>query len=357
MAAKTPENLLWSLPVPSVKELAMKGLATVPARYIRDDVEECTSSDPNQAFLGVPLIDMDKLVNPETRDMEVHKLHAACKDWGAFQLINHGLCSRTVRSMKAKTEEFFNLDLEEKQRWAQKPGSLEGYGQAFVISEDQKLEWCDMIYLRALPLPLRNLGFWPATPHGYREAIESYCEGIRELAVSLMGFIAKGLLGVGGKRFSEAFEDGRYELRMNCYPPCPEPEKVVGIAPHADISGITFLLDCRDVAGLQVQKDGHWFTVRPIADAIVVNLGHILEITSNGIYKAPQHRAIVDRWKERLSVVAFCYPSPDTDIGPAKELIEAGRPALYRTLKLEEYFKRFYDWNLGAVPFIDTLKL
>ncbi|KAK9282809.1 hypothetical protein L1049_011031 [Liquidambar formosana] len=128
---------------------------------------------------------------------------------------------------------------------------------------------------------------------------------------------------------------------MNCYPPCPEPERVLGLFAHADNSGITTLLDCGVTPGLQVWKDGHWVFVEPIANALVVNIGQIIEIMSNGIYKAPDHRAVVNRLKERMSIVTFCYPNPHVDIGPAKELTKLGSPPLYKTITNEEYFQSF----------------
>lgn len=71
--------------------------------------------------------------------------------------------------MDRNIKEFFDLSPEEKKQYAQKPGSLEGYGQAFVISEDQKLEWCDMIFLKAIPTQTRKLEFWPEQkPHNFR---------------------------------------------------------------------------------------------------------------------------------------------------------------------------------------------
>lgn len=96
-------------------------------------------------------------------------------------------------------------------------------------------------------------------------------------AVSIIGFIAMAL-GLDAKRFSEAFEEGNYDVRMNCYPPCPEPERVIGISSHADISGITLLTDCGDIPGLQVLKDGQWVFVKPITNGIVVNIGIIMEV-------------------------------------------------------------------------------
>lgn len=81
-------SLESSLPVPSVKELALQRPEKVPARYIRDsdgdDVISTVSSDPS---LRVPVIDMAKLVNALTQEEELQKLHLACKDWGVFQVL------------------------------------------------------------------------------------------------------------------------------------------------------------------------------------------------------------------------------------------------------------------------------
>lgn len=86
-----------------------------------------------------------------------------------LQLINHGVSDESLRNMNKQTQEFFELPLKEKKRWAQKPGSLEGYGQAFVTSEEQKLDWNDMIFLKALPIEdRRNLEIWPENPPKFR---------------------------------------------------------------------------------------------------------------------------------------------------------------------------------------------
>lgn len=57
-----------------------------------------------------------------------------------------------------------------------------------------------------------------------------------------------------------------------------------------------------------------------------------MQIMSNGIYKAPDHRAMVNRFKERRSITTFCFPSSSVKIGPAKEFTKSGTPPLYRTL-------------------------
>ncbi|XVE84509.1 hypothetical protein DITRI_Ditri17bG0019400 [Diplodiscus trichospermus] len=355
-AADDDRSLQWSLQVPSVQELAKRRLEIVPERYIRNDI--AAINDPSGPSTAVPLIDMSKLQNnndSQQQDLELQKLYSACKDWGLFQLINHGVTKELVKNMRKQVKEFFELPLEEKKRSAQKPGSLEGYGQAFVASEDQKLDWNDMIFLQTLPAQRRNLSLWPQQVPSFRETLVNYSENLREVAVCLMKFMAKAL-EIEEEEFSQDFEEGNYDVRMNYYPPCPEPERVLGIIPHADMSGITLLLECGDTPGLQVLKDDRWIIVEPVSDAIVVNLGHIMEVKSNGIYKAPQHRAVVNRLKERQSVVTFCYPNPSANIGPAEQLIKLGSPPLYKNLTNAQYFHLFYNRKLED-SFIDMLKL
>ncbi|MBA0563743.1 hypothetical protein Golob_008709, partial [Gossypium lobatum] len=146
-------DMLYSLPVENVQALASKNLNRIPSRYIRPEVEfDVVSIDESQQ---IPVIDMSKL----DHDDEQKKLHQACKDWGFFQLINHGVADEVIEKMKTDTQEFFNLPLEEKMAYAKIPNYLEGYGQAFVLSEDQKLDWGDMIFLFGLPVSTRDPRF------------------------------------------------------------------------------------------------------------------------------------------------------------------------------------------------------
>ena len=70
--------------------------------------------------------------------------------------------------MKTDAMEFLGLPLEEKKVYAQRPHSVEGYGQAFAVSEEQKLDWIDVFYLVARPISQRNMVFWPTNPTSFR---------------------------------------------------------------------------------------------------------------------------------------------------------------------------------------------
>ncbi|XP_030529889.1 protein SRG1-like [Rhodamnia argentea] len=354
-------NLNWSLPVPSVQELVRQQRPdVVPPRYLRDDM--VLADHRRESSQGLPCIDLGKLMDPPSRSTELHNLHSACHQWGLFRLVNHGVSDEGLRMMQENVQGFFELPYHEKQKSAQRPGSLEGYGHAFVTSHDQKLGWNDMIFLKCLPNHERNLDLWPQNPPEFRIALEKYSEDMRKLAVAVVNYIgmASGIHEGELDLLMKSFGEGKFEIRMNYYPACPEPERVIGLEPHADISGITLLTECADMPGLQVlSNDDCWVTVPPVHGSIIVNLGQIMEIYSNGTYKAPDHRAVVNKEKERLSIATFCYPSPSLPVGPSPQVLAAtGLPPLYQTLSHSEYMQRFFNRKLDdAVPFIDTLKM
>jgi isopenicillin N synthase-like dioxygenase len=82
----------------------------------------------------------------------------------------------------------------------------------------------------------------------------------------------------------------------------------------------------------------------------------LMQIMSNGIYKAADHREVANKSKQRLSIATFCNPNSSVDIGPAEKLIKSGSPPLFRTLKSEEYLQRYFNRKLED-SFIDSLKI
>lgn len=85
-----------------------------------------------------------------------------------LQLINHGVSNSLLEKVKAETEGFFNLGTEEKNRFEQEEGDIEGFGQAFVVSDEQKLDWADMFYLVTQPIHLRKPHLLPNLPTPFR---------------------------------------------------------------------------------------------------------------------------------------------------------------------------------------------
>lgn len=117
-------------------------------------------------------------------------------------------------------------------------------------------------------------------PKMCRLALDAYSAELKSIGMKLINSMAK-CLKMDPQEMIDLFEDSYQTVRTNYYPPCPEPDKVIGLAPHSDAVGLTILLQLSETAGLQVRKDGSWITAKPDPYAFVVNIGDILEVLIN----------------------------------------------------------------------------
>uniref|UniRef100_A0A5B6ZUG4 Fe2OG dioxygenase domain-containing protein n=1 Tax=Davidia involucrata TaxID=16924 RepID=A0A5B6ZUG4_DAVIN len=350
-----PASLGSTLLVPCVQELAKESSVTVQSRYLRPD-QDPPITWRRTASPDIPIIDMESLVNGHHMDIELKKLDSACKEWGFFQLINHGVSTSLLEKVKMEIQEFFNLPMEEKKKFWQVPGELEGFGQAFVLSEDQKLNWGDLFFLITFPTHLRNPTLFPNLPLSFRDTVEVYAAELKNLAMRILDFIAKALK-MNAEDTRELFEGGLQSMRMNYYPPCPQPELVTGLAPHSDAVGLTILLQLNEMEGLEIKKDGMWVPVKPLPNAFVVNVGDILEIVTNGAYHSSVHRAVVNSAKERLSIAAFYNPRLDGEMGPAPSLVTPQTPALFKTVAVKDYLHGLFARELLGKSYLDVMRI
>ncbi|XP_019250879.1 PREDICTED: codeine O-demethylase-like [Nicotiana attenuata] len=159
------------------------------------------------------------------------------------------------------------------------------------------------------------------------------------------------------KEMKDLFTDGMQSIRMNYYPPCPEPDKTIGLSPHSDSDTLTILLQLNDTEGLQVRKDGIWVPIKPLPNALIVNVGDMMEIVSNGVYRSIEHRAVVNSNKERLSLATFNIFNLDSELGPAHSLIGPHNPAKFRSIRVENFLQEFFARKLDGKLFIDCMKL
>lgn len=114
----------------------------------------------------------------------------------------------------------------------------------------------------------------------FRETVETYSSEVKSIAKILFEKMAS-VLEVKREEMEDLFGDVWQSIKINYYPPCPQPDQVIGLTPHSDAVGLTILLQVNQVEGLQIKKDGKWVVVKPLQNAFVVNVGEILEVTAN----------------------------------------------------------------------------
>ncbi|KAK9115745.1 hypothetical protein Sjap_014692 [Stephania japonica] len=163
--------------------------------------------------------------------------------------------------------------------------------------------------------------FWSTHPPSFRESLDKYSAEMQRVALVLFGLLAKNL-GLEPEKLTDHFKNGTQAVRMNYYPPCPQADKVLGLSLHSDANALSLLLQVNDVQGLQIRRNGTWVSVESIPGALIVNIGDIIEIMSNGRYKSIEHRAVVNPKEECLSIGLFHSPKFDSDVGPIPDLVK-----------------------------------
>ncbi|TKV95598.1 hypothetical protein SEVIR_9G373500v4 [Setaria viridis] len=336
----------------------------IPERFIRTDELQAAGAvvSDGEAF-ELPVVDMAKLMDPESSASETAKLGSACRDWGFFQLTSHGVDEAVIQRMKESAAEFFSLPLESKNAIAFQGGGdkFQGFGHHFSGgSSAGKLDWAECVLLVTQPVQGRKTELWPANPPSFRGTLHKYSMEMTGLARRLLRFMAIDL-GVSQEALLDAFFSGDAEkgqsMGMHHYPPCRHPEKVLGIPPHTDGLGLTVLLHADDTPGLQIKRGGRWFPVRPLPGAFVVNVGDILNVLTNGAYASVEHRVVPDAERGRTTVVVFQDASVDGMVKPFPELLGGDEAqARYNSIGKLEFTEGHFRALGEGTRFLESLK-
>ncbi|KAG2682166.1 hypothetical protein I3760_11G178900 [Carya illinoinensis] len=228
-------------------------------------VEEC----------DLPMIDLSRLDLERGKCMK--EIARAAREWGFFQVVNHGVSKEVLSSLKYEQMKVFRLPFKKKM-------------------ED---------------------GFLNLSAKSYRWG-NSKATSLKQVP------------------WSEAFHFSISDIsRMNGYkslryPPCTFAPEVFGLMPHTDSSFLT-ILHQDQVGGLQFMKDGKWFRVKPNPEALIVNIGDLFQALSNDVFKSIKHKVVSSGDVERFSVAYFYCPSAEAVIQSCT------KPALYKQFSFKEY--------------------
>ncbi|KAL8473433.1 hypothetical protein ACS0TY_030321 [Phlomoides rotata] len=283
----------------------------------------------------IPIVDMGCFFagkwSAEETEQELHKLKCALSTWGCFQAIGHGITSSFLDKVQRVGREFFEQPIEEKNKYAKTLEEFQGYGADPTPEEGQSLDWSDRLLIALVPKDQRDYRFWPQNPTCFKETVNEWTEKMKRVAEMISKSMARSL-HLEEDCFLKQFGEGaQLHGRFNFYPPCKGADLVLGLKAHADGSGYTLLL--QDEEGLEVLKDGKWYTVPKNPDAILVLMGDQMEIMSNGAFTSPVHRVIPNGERDRVSVALFYTPEVGKDIGPEEGLISEEAPRLFKNVK------------------------
>lgn len=278
-------------------------------------------------FQEIPLLSFAGWAGPGAdRRAFAERLRVTCHEVGFFRLVDHGVDPGFMDEYFAAMRRFFALP-DDVKAGIDKINSpwFRGWERVGAERTDARVDhreqidvWTDLAP-RALrdsdPTYLRLEGpnQWPDdTVPELRPLVERFQAEMAALADGLMA--AMGLaLGLHEGSFDELFGTRRMSLvKLIHYPPTPRDE--AGVNAHHDTGFLTLLWQ-HGVGGLEVQNQrGEWIDVPADGDAIVVNLGEMLQAMTGNYFVATNHRVVSP--EERYSSAYFHGPELTTPLVP-----------------------------------------
>lgn len=277
------------------------------------------------------------------RPQIVQQIAQACRTWGGFQVLHHGVPTETVSNARAQSRALFALPTGYKLRAKRMPGGFSGYGNGAVVNAETLNEeyYSEAITLGYGSDDAVSIGrkVWPGDGNPeFSKGVTEFSAAAHDLSLAILSYMVDGLPGTTHEHFHEYLVERSGTFRVNNYPLCPRPALHTGLPPHIDACVLTVLHQASDVAGLEVEnEDGSWVGVQPRDDALVVIVGAIVQVLTNGIYKAVKHRALLNSEKSRLSLAYSSYPPSNVAIIPAPEFVSDDKPSPYRPFSWADF--------------------
>ncbi len=253
----------------------------------------------------------------------INLLSEALSDHGFFSITQHGLSKDLVDSCYKSSKAFFDLDYQIKNTYSSVGSKgARGYtpkGIETAVGEkiaDQKEFWhhgplIDETYDKNIPENLNISQVPEFNKHFDQLYIELHNIGSRVLSVIALS------LGLDQNYFNSWVEKGNSLLRSIHYPPVETKSNPHRARAHEDINLITLLIGAEE-GGLEVlSKDGSWIKVEPSTDAIVCNIGDMMQLVTDKQLKSTTHRVIQDdeaESKPRYSIPFFLHPAPSINL-------------------------------------------
>lgn len=269
--------------------------------------------------VAIPQLDLSRFDAGETsRAAFLHDLGVAARDVGFFYLTGHGIAPGLPGELLEVTRRFFALPEAEKLaiEMVNSP-HFRGYNRVARELTRGTPDWREQIDIGAeRPAVPRNAGLpawvrlqgpnqWPESLPELRATVTRWQSAALEVAHRLLRAFSLAL-GQGADALEALYRDEpHYLVKLIRYPGRDATGSDQGVGAHKDSELLTLLLQDSH-GGLQVQTPQGWVQVTPRPDTLVVNIGELLELASNGYLRATLHRVTTPpAGLERISAAFF----------------------------------------------------
>lgn len=290
----------------------------------------------------IPTLDIRRF--DTDRNAFVAEIGAAYREWGFAGIRGHGIPQALIDGAYDAFVRFFALPAQTKAKYHLKgTGGARGY-TPFGIETAKDSRYPDLKEFyhigRELPpgskfVDVMAPNVWPAEVPQFHEKGLALYQALDALGSRVLCALALHI-GLPEHFFADKTNVGNSILRPIHYPPIIDDEiPNVRAGAHEDINFITLLVGA-SAEGLEVlTREGQWLPITTKGDAIVVNIGDMLQRLTNHVYPSTTHRVInphnENARKPRYSVPFFLHPNPDVLLDVLPSCITPDNPSRYPT--------------------------
>ncbi|MGH7766389.1 MAG: isopenicillin N synthase family dioxygenase [Candidatus Binatia bacterium] len=277
---------------------------------------------------NIPVIDIAALVRgTEQRHEVAAEINRACRDFGFFYIVGHGVDEGLQRRLEEVSRQFFAQDLETKLEIRMSRGGRAWRGYFPVGGEltSGRPDLKEGIYFGAelsgehpsvkAGTPLHGGNLFPAGMPQSRDVVLAYMAAMTRLGHTLMNGVALSL-GLEGSYFADRYTgDPLILFRIFNYPPPSENTGVQGVGEHTDY-GLLTVLKQDMFGGLEIKTKSGWMAAPPLPNSFVCNIGDMLDRMTGGLYLSTPHRVRNEAGHDRLSFPFFFDPNFNAEVRP-----------------------------------------
>lgn len=292
--------------------------------------------------LQIPTLDIRRY--DSDRAAFVKELGEAYQKYGFCCISGHGLSQERIDEAYDAFKRFFALPTDVKKKYqVAGSGGARGY-TPFMVETAKGSKYADLKEFwhigREIPRDSPYASYmqpnvWPAEVPDFQTKGYRLFEELDALGVRVLRALALHI-DLPETFFDDKISCGNSILRPIHYPPVTDAHAPnVRAGAHEDINFITLLVGA-SAEGLEVRAhDGSWLPVTTEDDAIVVNIGDMLQRLTNNVYPSTTHRVVNPTTEKvaepRYSVPYFLHPNPDVVLDPLPSCITPENPNHYPT--------------------------